>query len=47
MEIFFGEEKLKQGNTSILIASECLSNVNHGKGLLLGGIARIVIASSY
>jgi alanine dehydrogenase len=29
------------GNTSILIASECLSNVNHGKGLLLGGIAGV------
>jgi len=29
------------GNTSILIASECLSNVNSGKGLLLGGIAGV------
>ena len=29
------------GNTSILIASECLSNVNFGKGLLLGGIAGV------
>ena len=29
------------GNTSILIASECLSNVNLGKGLLLGGIAGV------
>ncbi len=29
------------GNTSILIASECLSNVNLGKGLLFGGIAGV------
>lgn len=29
------------GNASILIASECLSNVNDGKGLLLGGIAGV------
>ncbi len=29
------------GNTSVLIASECLSNVNNGKGLLLGGIAGV------
>jgi len=29
------------GNTSILIASECLSNANDGKGLLLGGIAGV------
>jgi len=29
------------GNTSILIASECLSNVNSGKGSLLGGIAGV------
>ena len=29
------------GNTSILIASECLSNANHGKGLMLGGIAGV------
>ena len=29
------------GNTSILIASECMSNVNNGKGLLLGGIAGV------
>jgi alanine dehydrogenase len=29
------------GNTSILIASECLSNVNGGKGLMLGGIAGV------
>ena len=29
------------GNTSILIASECLSNANLGKGLLLGGIAGV------
>jgi len=29
------------GNASILIASECLSNVNEGKGLLLGGIAGV------
>ncbi len=29
------------GNTSILIASEYLSNVNEGKGLMLGGVAGI------
>ena len=29
------------GNTSVLIASECLSNANDGKGLLLGGIAGV------
>lgn len=29
------------GNTSVLIASECLSNANNGKGLLLGGIAGV------
>jgi alanine dehydrogenase len=29
------------GNTSVLIASECLSNVNNGKGLWLGGIAGV------
>ena len=29
------------GNTSILIAAECLSNVNGGKGLMLGGIAGV------
>jgi alanine dehydrogenase len=29
------------GNTSILIASEFLSNVNGGKGLMLGGIAGV------
>ena len=29
------------GNASILIASECLSNLNHGKGLLMGGIAGV------
>ena len=29
------------GNTSVLIASECLSNTNDGKGLLLGGIAGV------
>jgi len=29
------------GNTSILIASECLSNANLGKGLMLGGIAGV------
>ena len=27
------------GNTSVLIAAECLSNVNSGKGLMFGGIA--------
>ncbi len=27
------------GNTSVLIAAECLSNANNGKGLMLGGIA--------
>jgi len=29
------------GNTSILIASECLSNLNNGKGLLMGGVAGV------
>lgn len=29
------------GNTSLLIASEYLSNVHHGKGLMLGGIAGV------
>ena len=29
------------GNTSVLIASEYLSNVNLGKGLLFGGIAGV------
>ncbi len=29
------------GNASILIASECLSNLNQGKGLLMGGIAGV------
>ena len=29
------------GNASILIASECLSNLNHGKGLLMGGVAGV------
>ncbi len=29
------------GNTSVLIASECLSNTNDGKGLMLGGIAGV------
>ncbi len=29
------------GNTAILIASEYLSNVNNGKGLMLGGIAGV------
>ena len=29
------------GNTAVLIASECLSNVNNGKGLLLGGVAGV------
>ena len=27
------------GNTSVLVAAECLSNVNSGKGLMFGGIA--------
>jgi alanine dehydrogenase len=29
------------GNTSILIAAECLSNINKGKGLMFGGIAGV------
>ena len=29
------------GNASVLIAAECLSNFNGGKGLLLGGIAGV------
>ena len=29
------------GNTSILIAAECLSNVNSGKGVMLGGISGV------
>ena len=29
------------GNTSILIAAECLSNINGGKGLLMGGVAGV------
>lgn len=29
------------GNTSLLIASEYLSNINNGKGLMLGGIAGV------
>lgn len=29
------------GNASILIAAECMSNVNGGKGLLMGGIAGV------
>lgn len=29
------------GNTSLLIAAECLSNVNGGKGLMMGGIAGV------
>ncbi|MBK6483878.1 MAG: alanine dehydrogenase [Chitinophagaceae bacterium] len=29
------------GSTSILIAAELLSNLNHGKGILLGGIAGV------
>ena len=29
------------GNAAVLIASECLSNVNEGKGLLLGGISGV------
>jgi alanine dehydrogenase len=29
------------GNTSVLIAAECLSNANKGKGLMFGGIAGV------
>ena len=29
------------GNASILIAGECLSNLNNGKGLLMGGVAGV------
>ena len=29
------------GNTSLLIASEYLSNANNGKGLMLGGVAGV------
>ena len=29
------------GNTALLIASEYLSNVNNGKGLMLGGVAGV------
>jgi len=29
------------GNASILIASECLSNLNNGKGLLMGGVSGV------
>ena len=29
------------GNTSVLIAAECLSNLNNGKGLLMGGVAGV------
>ena len=29
------------GNASILIAAECLSNLNQGKGLLMGGVAGV------
>ena len=29
------------GSTAILIASECLSNLNNGKGLLMGGVAGV------
>ena len=29
------------GNTSLLIASEYLSNANSGKGLMLGGVAGV------
>jgi len=29
------------GNASILIAAECLSNLNNGKGLLMGGVAGV------
>jgi len=29
------------GNASILIAAECLSNINGGKGLLMGGVAGV------
>ena len=30
------------GNTSMLIAGEYLSNINHGKGLMLGGISGLI-----
>ena len=33
------------GNTSLLIASEYLSNINNGKGLMLGGIAGLLPTS--
>lgn len=33
------------GSTAILIAAELLSNLNHGKGILLGGIAGVPPAS--
>ena len=29
------------GNAAVLIAAECLSNLNNGKGLLLGGVAGV------
>ena len=29
------------GNASVLIAAECLSNLNQGKGLLMGGVAGV------
>ena len=29
------------GNASVLIAAECLSNLNNGKGLLMGGVAGV------
>lgn len=29
------------GNTSVLIAAECLSNINKGKGLMFGGISGV------
>lgn len=33
------------GNTSLLIASEYLSNINNGKGLMLGGISGLIPTS--
>jgi len=29
------------GNTAVLVAAECLSNVNNGKGVMLGGISGV------
>ena len=33
------------GNTSMLIAGEYLSNINQGKGLMLGGISGLIPAN--